>query len=477
MERSLVFNSLVFLEFAALFFLGFWFVRDKKPWNYAYLILMSCLFYGYAGWWFVPLLLLTASVDYWMAQAIHDRPEHKKLLLIISLVSNLGVLGLFKYSGWFAEGINSAAQGLGLQASLPVLHFALPVGISFYTFQSLSYVFDVYRGETKPARSILHFLSIVTLFPHLVAGPIVRVSHILPQIEVLPKATPTMVWDGFQLIAFGLFKKMVIADNLAPYVDSVYGGATPGNAAAYTLATVAFAFQIYHDFSGYTDIARGLAKWIGLEFTLNFNHPYTAIGFTDFWARWHISLSKWIRDYIFIPLGGSRVPELVIHRNIWVAMLLSGLWHGANVTFVVWGALHALYQSIERITRWPKRISTTLPGRLLGVAITFVMATSAWVFFRALTLNDAFDVFRTVGSGRWSFGSALSALPSAFMKFQFQVAFLLAILIEGYFVVVRHANLKLVIPRPPVRAFLAAAMLVACIYFGGAGQTFIYFAF
>jgi len=232
----MIFNTLVFLQFAVAFFLLWPAIRPNPKIRYGFLILASCLFYGYGGWWFVPLLLATASFDFWIGQRIYDDPDRKKLYLYLSLISNLGVLGLFKYAAFFAESVNFLFGGREI---VPVVRLILPIGISFYTFQSLSYIFDIYKGSLKPAKSIWHFLSIVTLFPHLVAGPIVRVAHILPQIEICPKPTKTQMWDGAHLIVRGLFRKMVLADNLAPYVDTIYGGGSHSGA-QYFLGSLAF---------------------------------------------------------------------------------------------------------------------------------------------------------------------------------------------------------------------------------------------
>ncbi len=465
----MVFNSFVFIQFAIVFF-GLWqIVRPIESIRHVFLIVASCLFYAYGGWWFVPLLLGTATVDFYMAKQIYDKPERKKFWLIVSLVSNLSVLGIFKYSGFFAESMNAVLGAAGAGQPLPVMHLILPIGISFYTFQSLSYIFDVYRGQLEPAKKLTHFLSIVTLFPHLVAGPIVRVRHILPQIEDLKKPSPTMVWDGLQLVAYGLFKKAVLADNLSPVVDSVFRD-PDASGLARLVGSLAFAFQIYYDFSGYTDIARGLAKWVGVEFTLNFDHPYTSIGIRDFWSRWHMSLSYWIRDYVYIPLGGSRLGELKAHRNIWVAMVVSGLWHGANWTFVFWGALHAFYQSVERITNWPEKLGANVVGKLVGVLLTFAIVTFGWIFFRAESIGQAFSIIGSIlNPGAYGhFGVRTNAL--------FWMAFALSIGIETGNVFKRHVPVTWQEPLM-ARAALAGVFLAGCIFFRGPGQAFIYFQF
>jgi D-alanyl-lipoteichoic acid acyltransferase DltB (MBOAT superfamily) len=330
----------------------------------------------------------------------------------------------------------------------------------------------VYSGKLTPTKHPLHFLSVVSLFPHLVAGPIVRVKHILPQMEALNPPSQAQAWEGLQLISLGLFKKMVLADNLAPFVNSVYDGST-ASGSSYFVATIAFAFQIYYDFSGYTDCAIGLAKWIGIEFEPNFRHPYSAIGFSDFWSRWHISLSSWVRDYIFIPLGGSRVSEIKVHRNIWAAMLLSGLWHGANWTFMFWGGVHACFQSLERITKWPSYLLKSAFGRFVGVVVTFAMACFGWIFFRAQTIHQAFSVVRQC----LHFTSGLSATMAHF-RGPMLFAFGFGILMEAVTAlrVVVGATRPIRTPEL-VRMAACSAMLLMCLLISGPGKAFIYFQF
>ncbi|MDR3691552.1 MAG: MBOAT family O-acyltransferase [Fimbriimonas sp.] len=386
------FNSLVFVEFACLFFLGWAQLGRRKPLALVYVVLASWLFYGYETWWFVPLLVTTATVDWGMALAMDRWPTRKRVFLWASCLSNLSALGMFKYMGFFAGIVNGV---LGTAVSPPNL--LLPIGISFYTFQSLSYVFDVYRGKTAPTKRWLEFLAIVSLFAHLIAGPIVRVSKILPQVQELRRPTSEEIWSGIDLICVGFFKKMVLADRLGGLVDIVYRESRPSGLSA-IFATMAFAFEIYYDFAGYTDIARGLAKWLGLDFGINFDHPYGAIGMSEFWSRWHISLSTWVRDYLYIPLGGDRSGAWRTHRNLWISLVLAGLWHGANWTFVVWGVLHAFYLSFERLTEWPKRVSISRAGRVTGSLVTFLLVCVGWVFFRAETLPRAFQLLQAMAS-------------------------------------------------------------------------------
>ena len=468
----MTFNSFVFIEFALIFFAGWSLFRSRRQFAYIYLIVASCLFYGYATWWFVPVLLATGTFDFYIAQFISKFPERKKPLLILSCVSNLSVLFLFKYIGFSADIVNSVASRLSLPISLPVLHLILPIGISFYTFQSLSYIFDVYNGKIEPTKRLSHFLAIVSLFAHLVAGPIVRVSHILPQIEELKKPSVGEIWIGLDLVAVGLFKKMVLADNLAPVVDRIYGSNEFTGATA-VLACVAFSFQIYYDFSGYTDIARGIARWLGLDFGVNFNHPYAALGIADFWSRWHISLSLWIRDYIYIPLGGNRKGEARAHLNLWIAFLLSGLWHGASFTFILWGGLHAALQSIERLTKWPARLTDS--GRLGRVAtwvITFAIVSLAWIPFRAVSFGQMMAIVNSL-THFWS-GWGSPDIHSLLIRSSIVVP---SLAYEGWVVFGRRRIVTSGNGSVWSHAVRNGILLASCVLLAPPSKTFIYFQF
>lgn len=465
----MTFNSAAFIEFAALFFLGWRFVRDHKPTAYLYLIIASTIFYGLACWWFPVLLLATATLDFYLARAMVEIPSRKKAFLVASCVSNLGVLFAFKYLGLVAHVVNLLAGIFGSHSEFQVVGILVPVGISFYTFQSLSYVFDVYSGKIAPARSLREFLTIVSMFAHLIAGPIVRVSHILPQLQRLEKPTGDDIMAGWDLVAVGLFKKMVIADRLASYVDAIYAK-DPSNGLSVAVAIFAFSFQIYFDFSGYTDIARGLARWLGIDFGLNFNHPYSATGFADFWSRWHISLSTWIRDYIYIPLGGNRKGSTRTYFNLWIAFLLSGIWHGANLTFLVWSAMHAVFISLEHLTGWPARLAKFgNAGRFVAWGVTFTLVSFAWVPFRATSIRHALDIYRQLFD-RWDF--------HVFAK-QIVLLILVGILFELWVLFGRkrlgmEGHLAL---SKWIIAGRNGALLASCLVFAPPAKAFIYFQF
>jgi len=395
----MLFNSVIFIIFACLFF-AVW--PCIKKWNntaWAFLTVSSFVFYGWWNWYFLSLIIISGLIDYFAALAIVKKPDRKKLFLILSLLGNLGSLALFKYSGFVTENLDYVFGQLGFTTSLynDIPHFfkIVPVGISFYTFQSMSYTIDVYKGKFKPTRNVLHFFAYLSMFPQLVAGPIVRACDLLPQLENMPDTTEESRWEGVKLILVGFFKKVVIADNLGIFVNTAFANVTAHSQTSYWwLMMIFFAVQIYCDFSGYSDIARGLAKWMGLEFPLNFNHPYVATSLSDFWARWHISLSTWFRDYVYLPLGGNRKGKVRTYVNLFVTMMLSGLWHGAAWNYIIWGGLHALFLMLEKLLKIPERVGKILFGKPILWALTMLQVMIGWVFFRADTLTEAVFILK-----------------------------------------------------------------------------------
>lgn len=333
--------------------------KSNVTFKLIFLTIASFFFYGWWDWRFVFLLLFTGLIDYFAAIGITYFPKYKKLLLISSLLSNIGTLLLFKYSGFFSENIN---QLLGTSFNSQINNFFLiiPVGISFYTFQCMSYTIDVYNGKFKPTKNVFQFFAYLSMFPHLVAGPIIRAKEMLPQLIGERQPLKEDRWEGFRLIVKGCFKKMVIADNLVPIVATAFNSSIiPVSSAFWWGAVIAFAFQIYYYFSGYSDIACGIARLMGYSFPDNFNHPYSSTSLREFWGRWNISLSTWFRDYVYIPLGGNQRNKCRSYINMWITMVISCLWLGASWTYVVWGVLHALYLSIERILKWPTQKNQT----------------------------------------------------------------------------------------------------------------------
>lgn len=355
-----------------------------------WLLAASLFFYGWWDWRFLALLLLTASID-WACGRLLDperelAPARRRAVLTVSIVSNLGVLGVFKYLGFFTRELAALLSLVGVTGSLPVLEVVLPVGLSFYTFQAIGYNVDVYRGTVKACRSWVDFVLFISFFPHLVAGPIQRSHLLIPQIVRPKDPTPAQLAEGAQLALWGFFKKVVVADNLAPLVGHAFDG-TPRGGFATIVAAYAFTWQIYCDFSGYSDIARGLAKWLGVELILNFHLPLFADSPRDLWRRWHVSLSEWLRDYLYVPLGGNRSHP---RRNLILTMVLGGLWHGANWTFVVWGLWHGIALAVHR-----SRASWPVP-RWLGILGTFHLTCLGFVVFRAHSLGQVVDLARRV---------------------------------------------------------------------------------
>ncbi|MFQ5505747.1 MAG: MBOAT family O-acyltransferase [Planctomycetota bacterium] len=400
------FNSSDFGFFLTAVFCLYWLLRGNRVVRYSLLLLASWFFYASWNFRYLGLILASTLLDYWVGgklakldfQDERQRPR-RKLLLCCSVVGNLGLLGTFKYYNFFRANIESV-----LDAELPFLDVLLPVGISFYTFQTLSYTIDIYRGKLKPARNLYEFGLFVAFFPQLVAGPIVRASDFLPQLENRPRLSERELSTALYRIMEGLFKKVVIADVLAVgLVDRVFDIGSEAGGLEALLGVYAYAMQIYCDFAGYSDIAIGSALLLGFRIPENFDAPYVARSIQDFWHRWHMSLSSWLRDYLYIPLGGNRLSPLRTYVNLMLTMLLGGLWHGAAWNFVAWGGLHGLWLGVNRF--WSRRGLGSLEGRwgaVLSVAITFHLVCLGWVFFRAADFAAAEDLLGRIGSGGWS---------------------------------------------------------------------------
>jgi len=464
----LLFNSLEFGVFFLAVLLVYY--RLSHRGQNLFLLLASYLFYGWWDWRFLGLIALSTVVDYACSLAMtHPRTRRwAGRWLTVSVVFNLGILAVFKYFDFFASSLRDMAGTVGLELSPVMLSIILPVGISFYTFQTMSYTIDVYRGQLKPTRRFLDFALFVSFFPQLVAGPIERATHLLPQITGPRPFELERFYRGGFLILWGLFKKVVIADNLAPVVDAAY--ADPSSLDAWTalFAVYCFAWQIYCDFSGYTDIARGTAAMLGIDLRLNFNLPYFATNPSDFWKRWHISLSSWLRDYLYIPLGGNRLGSFKTYRNLMLTMVLGGLWHGAGWPFVVWGLFHGT------LLCGHKALGATTVGRQLArlpgvvkMVLFFHLVCVSWLLFRADSMAQV-----------WSMGAALTRWPE-----QIDVPAKPAALMLGLLVVqviqYRKDELLWLYERPwPVRAAAYAAMVLALITVGQwGGDQFIYFQF
>lgn len=404
----MLFDSLEFFTFFGIVLLLYW-QLPRRHQNFM-LLGASYLFYGWWNWRYLALLLGSSLADFAASHLIaRSRSHHaKRAWLIAALVVNFGVLFVFKYFDFFVDSSARLLSSVGLTVSPRTLRLALPVGISFLTFQEMGYTVDVYRNQIKPARSLWTYLLFVSYFPHLVAGPIQRSGHLLGQLERTRSVSAERVYSGLVLMLWGLFKKVAVADNLGPYVDAVYANPERHSGLSLAFATYLFAFQIYCDFCGYSDMAVGMSRILGIDLIYNFRTPYLATGLREFWRRWHISLSTWFRDYMYIPLGGNQCSRRRDAFNIMVVFLVSGLWHGANWTFVIWGALHGAYLVCERFLAGrpshPRGIA-----RWLRIAATFNLVTLAWIFFRANSVQQAFQVLRGLGRGGALFWDPLVA--------------------------------------------------------------------
>lgn len=393
----MLFNSIEFLFFLPIVFVLYWFVFNKQLRAQNILLLLaSYLFYGWWDWRFLFLLLISTCLDYFVALAIQNSQDvsKRKLFLGISLIGNLGMLGFFKYYNFFVQSWIDAWSSIGVTMEATTLNIILPVGISFYTFQTLSYTIDVYRNEMKPTKNFIDFAAFVTFFPQLVAGPIERASHLLPQFY------KSRVFDyqnavlGCKLIVWGMFKKVVVADNCAFFVTKIFDNPEAYSSGELFVGMVFFAFQIYGDFSGYSDIAIGLSKLFGFDLMVNFKFPYFSRDIAEFWRRWHISLSTWFRDYIYIPLGGSKGTMGLQIRNVMKIFLISGFWHGANWTYVVWGVFHAvLFLPLLLFNVNRSHLITKSYGWIdfAKISATFFIVCVGWVFFRADSIASAFQ--------------------------------------------------------------------------------------
>ena len=398
----MLFNSIEFLVFLPIVFAFYWLLHKQLRWQNAFVVAASYLFYGWWDWRFLLLIAFTTLCSYGSGLAIGNKqnnPSAKgpspKFYLWANIVLNLLILGLFKYYDFFAQSFANAF--LGGNADRILLHLVLPVGISFYTFQALSYSIDVYRGNMKPTRDIVAFFAYVSFFPQLVAGPIERATSLLPQFERSRRFDYATAVDGLRQMLWGFFKKMVVADSCAIYVDIIFEHPDWFNGSSLLLAALLFTIQIYGDFSGYSDIAIGCAKLFGIRLRRNFNVPYFSRDIAEFWRRWHISLTTWFRDYIYIPMGGSRVSKWRVLLNTLVIFLVSGLWHGANWTFVAWGAYHALlFLPLILLGKNRKYRNVVAEGRKLPslrelgqMLLTFLLAMMGWILFRADSIEQA----------------------------------------------------------------------------------------
>lgn len=466
----MLFNSLPFALFLPIVFFLFWSIgrRDLLAQN-AIILSASYFFYGYWDYRFLSLILFSTLIDFLVANSIAETSDERrrKLLLSISLVANLGLLGLFKYFNFFIDSLVEVSSSLGITLDWPTLNIILPVGISFYTFQTLSYTIDVYRRKIKPNKDFVQFACYVTFFPQLIAGPIEKARDLLPQFNRLKKFDYSLAVEGLRLMLIGFFKKMVIADNCALFVNKAFDSPADFSGPQLWYAAVLFSFQIYGDFSGYSDIAIGSARLFGFRLSRNFNLPYFSKDLNEFWKRWHISLSSWFKEYLYFPLGGNRFGETRTAVNLLMVFLVSGLWHGANWTFVVWGICHGLLVVISKMIHTPRSDSM----KIVFIMATFFLTTLLWVIFRSDNFGKMTDYF----TGLFS-----SSAPDNvdFISKRLMVIILVLVSLETYSYL-KALSLNEAIKNLHVfwRYSFYVFITSLIILFSGKEQTFVYFQF
>ncbi|MDP6777062.1 MAG: MBOAT family O-acyltransferase [Candidatus Latescibacteria bacterium] len=457
----MLFHSWTFALFFAVVYLGYLPLRGKRLCLW-WLLIASYVFYA---WWnplYLLIIVYSSLLDYSVV-VMMARAHKKKPWLALSIVNNLLLLSLFKYGAFVSESLASLFDRVGIPLTVPSPGVLLPVGISFYIFQSMSYTIDFYRGDVERERSLVRYAAFVALFPQLVAGPIERARNLLPQLAKRRPVSPQHVSDGLSLFLVGLFKKVALADYLALYVDRVYAAPELFDSLSLMLATFAFGWQIYFDFSGYTDMARGVARMMGYNLMLNFNHPYLATGLEDFWNRWHISLSSWFRDYVYIPLGGNRRGRTSTYWNMFLTMVISGLWHGAAWSFVAWGAVHGAGRLLTRDLERHRFYREHVP-KLLKQLWVFGLVTFAWIFFRAESLDSAIMIIQRIFAG--GFGD-----PG------FPVVALLLCLTVWVYQLLCESRARFVLEWSSARIALALGMLLILVFSAPSHEPFIYFQF
>ncbi len=482
----MLFNSIDFAIFLPIVFILYWFVTNRNLRLQNFLIVASSyLFYGWWDWRFLSLLLFSSLVDFFVGCGLsnQENPVKRKLLISISIIVNLGFLGFFKYFNFFADNFATAFSFFGMDINPGSLNVILPVGISFYTFQILSYTIDVYKRKLEPTKDFIAFSAFVSFFPQLVAGPIERATHLLPQFYRKRTFDYSKAVDGMQQILWGLFKKIVIADNCAEFANLIFNNSSNYSGSTLVLGALFFTIQIYADFSGYSDIAIGTSRLFGFELMRNFNFPYFSRDIAEFWRRWHISLSTWFRDYLYIPIGGSKGSLRTKVRNTFIIFIVSGFWHGANWTFVVWGALNAIYFLPLLLTNSNhKNIGIVAEGKLFPtlkeffmILITFGLTVFAWIFFRAENMTHAINYISGI------FSMSLFIIP----QFEGIEKAITSLLLVIFFMLIewngreqQYAIAQLGIRwRLPLRYTFYYALILIIVFFGGKEQQFIYFQF
>ncbi len=471
----MIFNSFAFLAFFAVTYGLYRALGRYHQWQNRLLLIAGYLFYGSWNWWFVPLMALSTVIDYFLGLWIVQKPSSRKLFLVSSIVWNVGLLFVFKYFNFFQDNLIGLLENLGMSASPLTVQIMLPVGISFYTFQKMTYTIDIYHGKLQPHRNFLDFALFVSFFPLLLSGPIERARNLLPQVSAPRSMAGLRLREGVWLITWGLFKKIYIADNVAGIVNPVFSPGWRGSGMEALVGTYAYAVQIYCDFSGYSDIAQGLAMLLGFEVMRNFEFPYFARNPSEFWRRWHISLSSWLRDYVYIPLGGSRSDEWRTGRNLLITMLLVGLWHGAAWTFILWGIYHGCLLIAHRMTsgRGPREDLGQRPASMpswLAVIGMFHLTCLGWMLFRAESVQHVLTMLRAMVFEFIPTDSLFSLLGSLLGFF----ALLLTVQLIQY---VRKTHDVLRDAPVAVHGLAYGVLFYLMVMHGGVSESFIYFQF
>ncbi|MEE6127016.1 MBOAT family O-acyltransferase [Chryseobacterium arthrosphaerae] len=478
----MLFNSIGFAIFLPVVFLLYWLVTNKNlRLQNILLLLASYYFYACWDWRFLFLLMFSTLLDYCTGLKMQEAENQKgkRFWFWLSITINLGFLGVFKYYNFFAQSFAEAISHVGLQVNPWTLQVILPVGISFYTFHGLSYVIDVYKDRIRAESNFVDYAVFVSFFPLLVAGPIERATHLLPQIKKRRTFNYTQAVDGLRQILWGLFKKIVIADNCAEFANQIFNSSADQSGSTLALGAVLFAFQIYGDFSGYSDIAIGTARLFGIDLLRNFAFPYFSRDIAEFWRRWHISLSSWFKDYLYIPLGGSKGGNWMRIRNTFIIFIVSGFWHGANWTFIVWGALNALFIMPSIIMKTNRNhLETVAQGNILPtvkeffqMTVTFSLAVLAWIFFRAENISHAFSYISGI------FSRSLFSIPTITPRL-LMLLIIIFMVIEWLGREQQYAIAKLGLQwKSPVRYAMYYAIIIAIFWFAGKDQQFIYFQF
>lgn len=482
----MLFNSLNFALFFPIVFVLYWFCC-RSSWKLQNILLLvsSCFFYACWDWRFLFLLLISIGLVFYPGKLMNKTKNQtqRKIWLWISIVFSIGFLGFFKYFNFFIDSFSDLLSNFGLQVNPWSLNIILPVGISFYTFHGLSYIIDLYYKKIDEEKDFINYALFVSYFPLLVAGPIERATHLLPQLKKQRKFDYIKAVDGLKQILWGLFKKVVIADNCAEFANLIFNNSADYSGSTLVLGALFFTFQIYCDFSGYSDIALGISRLLGIELLRNFAFPYFARDIAEFWRRWHISLTTWFRDYIYIPLGGSRGGTWMKIRNTFIIFLVSGFWHGANWTFIIWGALNAFYFLPLLITKNNrKNLDTVAHGRifpsikeLLQMLLTFSLAVLGWIFFRADNIGHAINYISEI------FSTSLFTIPNFMGMRKALITIILTLIFitiewygrEGEYAI-SHLGIKW---KRPIRYAMYYAIIIAILWFGGEEQQFIYFQF